>query len=374
MVSSKKVLGIIFANMHDKIISDLTEVRTMGSVPFGGRYRLIDFTLSNMVNSGISEVGLITKSNYQSLMDHLGSGAEWDLSRKNGGLKILPPFGHKNQGIYRGRIEALSGALQFIRRSTQNHVLLSDCDIVANLNYKKIINNHISSDADITIGYAKKVIDSKMCSENTVINFDENKRVTNVLINPEVHGEFNVSLNIMVISKQLLEDIIDEFMSKGQFIFDYYVLQNSLDRFKINAFEYSGFISKINSIKSYYKANMDLLNQENRDDLFDEKKSIYTKIRDEAPVKYGIDAHVKNSLIADGCIIEGTIENSIIFRGVRIEAGAKVKNSIVMQSGIVGKNCELNYVITDKNVIIGDYRSMLGSEDYPVYVTKNATV
>ena len=140
MISKKNVLGLIFASMHDETVIDLTKKRTMGSIPFGGRYRLIDFPLSNMVNSGIKEVGVITKSNYGSLLDHLGSGREWDLSRKNGGLHLLPPFSHVDSGIYRGRLEALNGVWEFVEHSSADYVVMSDCDIVTKIYYRDVVD------------------------------------------------------------------------------------------------------------------------------------------------------------------------------------------------------------------------------------------
>lgn len=374
MINSNKVLGIIFANMHDKIVSELTEHRTMSSIPFGGRYRLIDFTLSNMVNSGITTIGLITKSNYQSLMDHLGNGSEWDLDRKNGGLRILPPYGNKNLGVYRGRIEALNIALDFIKKSTQDYVIMSDCDIVANIDFTNIIQKHIDSNADITVGYQKRNVLANEINNSTVVTVDKNNFVTDVLINPQYSGEFNVCLNLYVVSKKFLEEIIVEYMSKGRFSFEFDLLQQNLKKYKIIGFEYEQQLTIINSIKNYYKSNMKLLDSEYRKNIFNNGASIYTKIKDEVPVKYGINAKVKNSLIADGCLIEGEIENSIIFRSVKINEGVKIKNSIIMQSCEIEKNCEIKNAIIDKNVTVKSFQNLCGTEDYPVFVSKNAVV
>lgn len=374
MTGKRNVLGLIFANMHDETVVDLTKHRTMGSVLFGGRYRLIDFPLSNMVNSGVTEVGVITKSNYQSLLDHLGSGREWDLARKKGGLHLLPPFGHTKSGIYRGRLEALYGVWEFIRNSSSDYVVLSDCDIVTNIDYAPIVQKHIDTKADITMVYGKSVLTMESAVNATVVGVDENDQVFDVLIHPQVSGACNVSLNTFVIAKEFLQNIVMEAASRNLYSFEKDVLQAHLRDFKVMAYRHDDYFSKIDSTVSYYKANMALLNRDIREKLFLNSTPIYTKIRDNAPAKYGLEARVKNSLIADGCVIEGTVENSILFRGVKVAKGAYVKNAVLMQDTVIGQKCDINYVITDKSVMIGNYRMLTGSQFYPLYVGKGATI
>ena len=209
-VNMGNVLGLVFANMHDTTLGDMTKNRTMGSVMFGGRYRLIDFPLSNMVNSGISEVGVITKSNYQSLLDHLGSAREWDLARKKGGLYILPPFGNVESTLYRGRIEALYGAMSFIKHSRAKYVILSDCDVVTNIDYKPIVAAHIESGADITAVAHTGVYSSEDIKTSTVFNVDADKNVTSVLINPDISGTCTTSLNVFVMSMDFLIETVND--------------------------------------------------------------------------------------------------------------------------------------------------------------------
>ena len=373
-VNMGNVLGLVFANMHDMTVGDLTKNRTMGSILFGGRYRLIDFPLSNMVNSGITNVGVITKSNYQSLLDHLGSGREWDLSRKKGGLYILPPFGNVASRLYRGRIEALYGAMSFIKHALADYVVLSDCDIVTNMDFKPIVAKHVESGADITVVAHTGVYDSEVIKESTVLSTDENGRVRSVLIQPDIGGTCTASLNIFVMSKQFLTDMVTDAISRGDVSFETDILQAKCGELNIMAYEYDNYFSKISSIASYLKANQELLDPENASKLFLPKRAIYTKVRDNAPVKYDLDSSVTNSLIADGCIIEGEVENSVLFRGVRVAKGAKVKNSILMQGTVVGAKSEVNYLITDKNVIIGDNHILNGAPSYPMFVGKGASV
>lgn len=373
-VNMGNVLGLVFANMHDTTLGDMTKNRTMGSVMFGGRYRLIDFPLSNMVNSGISEVGVITKSNYQSLLDHLGSAREWDLARKKGGLYILPPFGNVESTLYRGRIEALYGAMSFIKHSRAKYVILSDCDVVTNIDYKPIVAAHIESGADITAVAHTGVYSSDDMKTSTVFNVDADKNVTSVLINPDISGTCTTSLNVFVMSMDFLIETVNDAMARGNVSFERNILQEKCRELKIKIYEYDNYFSKLNSPESYFKSNMALLEPENARKLFVPKRSIYTKVSDNAPVKYDLDSKVSNSLIADGCIIEGEVENSVLFRGVKVGKGAKVKNCILMQGTVVGDNAELNYFITDKNVSICENHILTSSPQYPMYVGKGASV
>lgn len=373
-VNMGNVLGLVFANMHDTTLGDMTKNRTMGSVMFGGRYRLIDFPLSNMVNSGISEVGVITKSNYQSLLDHLGSAREWDLARKKGGLYILPPFGNVESTLYRGRIEALYGAMSFIKHSRAKYVILSDCDVVTNIDYKPIVAAHIESGADITAVAHTGVYSSDDIKTSTVFNVDADKNVTSVLINPDISGTCTTSLNVFVMSMDFLIETVNDAMARGNVSFERNILQEKCRELKIKIYEYDNYFSKLNSPESYFKSNMALLEPEKARKLFVPKRSIYTKVSDNAPVKYDLDSKVSNSLIADGCIIEGEVENSVLFRGVKVGKGAKVKNCILMQGTVVGDNAELNYLITDKNVSICENHILTSSPQYPMYVGKGASV
>lgn len=373
-VNMGNVLGLVFANMHDTTLGDMTKNRTMGSVMFGGRYRLIDFPLSNMVNSGISEVGVITKSNYQSLLDHLGSAREWDLARKKGGLYILPPFGNVESTLYRGRIEALYGAMSFIKHSRAKYVILSDCDVVTNIDYKPIVAAHIESGADITAVAHTGVYSSDDIKTSTVFNVDADKNVTSVLINPDISGTCTTSLNVFVMSMDFIIETVNDAMARGNVSFERNILQEKCRELKIKIYEYDNYFSKLNSPESYFKSNMALLEPENARKLFVPKRSIYTKVSDNAPVKYDLDSKVSNSLVADGCIIEGEVENSVLFRGVKVGKGAKVKNCILMQGTVVGDNAELNYLITDKNVSICENHILTSSPQYPMYVGKGASV
>ena len=374
MANMSNVLGLIFANMHELTVTDLTKNRAMASVPFGARYRLIDFPLSNMVNSGISNVGIVTKSNYQSLLDHVGSGDEWDLSRKTGGLHFLPPYSNYGNGLYRGRLEALAGVKPFIQNADAEYVIMADCDCVVNMDLKKVVDYHEEKGADITVVYGKKTFTPEQTKTRTILKLNDQGEVYDVLIRPEMLGCFDASMNIFVLSKEFLLKIISESASRNLYSFEVDILQHRIKEFKVYGYCFDGYYSQIDGIQAYYQANMDIMNRDNRKALFNLDDPIYTKVRDEAPAKYGIEASAKSSLIADGCIVEGTVENSVLFRGVKIGKGAVVKNCILMQDTVVGDKCELNYVIADKNVKVGNYKSFGGTIDYPVFINKDSAV
>jgi glucose-1-phosphate adenylyltransferase len=374
MGMNNKVLGLIFASINDCAVIDLTKERTMGSIPFGGRYRLIDFPLSNMVNSGIQDVGIITKSNYGSLMDHLGSGREWDLARKKGGMHLLPPYSLVGGGVYQGRLEALNNVWNFIEHTKSEFVVMSNCDVVANVDFTDVIAQHEETAADITIVYAKGLYRKEKNDSTNILCIDEEKNVTEVLIHPDMAGECNICLEMFVMRTEFMKKIIQEAASKSQHSLTRDILQHRKDDFVLKAYEYKGYFSRIDSLEAYYKTNLQLLESEVRQELFGSESPIYTKIGDNAPVKYGLESCVKNSSIADGCMIEGTVENCILFRGVKIGKGAVVKNCVLMQGTVIGEKCNLQSIVTDKNVEISAERVLTGSEDYPLYLSKNVKI
>lgn len=371
----KDVFGIVFSNMHDHMVKELTRNRCMGSLPVGGRYRLIDFVLSGFSNAGVINTAVIAKSNYKSLLDHLGNGREWDLARKRGGLMVLPPAALSDAGqLYSGRVEALSGIMSIIQDSTAGYVLCADCDLMANIDYAGFIRQHKESGADITVMYKKQYLNGEPTRDLSTFDIDESGAVTGMYINPGVRGEQNEYLNIMAISKDLLEWIIKDCFSRNLMSYNRDVLQANLSKFKVLAYEFTGYASRFDSISAYYSSNMALLDPKVRASLFPTDRPIYTRVWDEAPVRYGLDAKVENSLLADGCVIEGEVENCLLFRGVTVGKGAKVKNSILMQGAQVGPYCTLEHIISDKRVVFRENRSMMGVESYPVYVAKGAVV
>lgn len=373
--------GLIFSNIHDRNVPELTGKRSMASVPFGGRYRLVDFALSNMVNANITKVGIITHYNYQSLVDHLGTGKDWDLARSTGGLKILPPqiTTFDNAGtktVFSSRLDALMNAYNFVSKSTEEYIVLSDCDIVCNIDLKDVIKFHVDNGADITL-VTKNVYMTKENAKNcTIVESDDNGRVTNLVDNPaSMEGMLDVCLNIFVLRREYLNRIIIDTLSRGYKSFTKDIIAANKDNMKFMKYEYAGYFATINTLDGYFKSSMDLLSAEVRDCVFGVKsRPVYTKVKNSAPAKYMEGASVKNSLIADGCVIEGVVENSILFRGVHVGKGTVIKNCIIMQDSTVGKDVNLNCVIADKNVVIKDGRNLSGHETHPFSLAKGTVI
>lgn len=368
---ASNVLGIIYSNVYDEYISELTGIRTMGSVPFAGRYRLIDFCLSGMVGCGITKVGVSTKSNYQSLMDHLGSGKAWDLSRKRDGLTILPPFNLGGTvGVYSHRFEALRGMMNYISHSGKDYVLFCDCNVVCNIDYEKFIETHISSGADITIAYKRGV----KPAISTILTFDlEKDRITSARTGELGADAKNYSLNIIIMSRALLERLVNNASTLPDAHFEKDIIAKNTKSLDIRGYKVEDFAEMIDSLQKYYDVSMSLLSG-TRNELFKKDRPIYTKVRDDVPAIYGVCSKASNSLIADGCVIKGTVENCILFRGVYIAEDAIVKNSVIMQDSYISSGAKINCAILDKNVVIRPNREISGAATYPVYIGKNITV
>ncbi len=374
-----EALGIIFPNSYDSLVPELVSDRSMASIPFAGRYRLCDFLISSMVHAGISNISLLVRNNYHSLMDHLGSGREWDLARKKGGLNIFPPYAQKNLKMYNGRIEALESIKGFLATQHEKYIIMADANMAINIDFKALIQQHIDSQADLTIVYRKQEIPEALLYPNS--NFHEfyytfdldGSRVKKIYVNPKEHGLQNFSYNIYVCERDTLIRIIDESYVHGYTFFTRDVIARHLDDMNVQAYPYNGYVAQINSVKSYFEENMRLLEEENLNQLF-QGNSIYTKVRDDNPTRYINGSSVKNCLVADGCVIEGEVENCVLFRGVKIGKGAKVKNCVLFQDTKVSEGASLEYIIADKNVTISANKYLSGNDSFQVYVAKGQTV
>lgn len=377
--SNADALGIIFPNSYDNLVPELVVDRLMASIPFASRYRMIDFILSSMVNCGIDNVSVIVRKNYHSLMDHLGSGREWDLTRKNGGLNIVPPFAEKNIKIYNGRVEALASILRFLKHQKEKYVVMADSNIAVNFDFNTFLEEHIKSGADISVAYKEEeipasAIEAENDSKALYYTLDlENDRVNNIKINSKATGIQNFSMNIYAIERELLIDQISQAFVRGYVYYERDILCPHLLTLNVHAFKYEGYTARISDMGSYFKENMKLLDDTNLDALF-EGNPIYTKIRDDNPTRYITGSSVKNVMAADGCVIEGEVENSILFRGVKIEKGAKVKNCVLMQDTVVESGADIEYVITDKNVKITSEKEIRGTDSFQVFIEKGKIV
>ncbi|MCI8948547.1 MAG: glucose-1-phosphate adenylyltransferase subunit GlgD [Lachnospiraceae bacterium] len=379
--SNVNALGIIFPNTYDSLVPDLVTERLMASIPFAGRYRMVDFMLSSMVNCGISNISLIVRKNYHSLMDHLGSGREWDLTRKNGGLNIVPPYAEKSVKIFDGRVEALASLLTFLKSQKEKYVVMVDANIAANFDFNSLIDAHVESGADVTMVYAEQEIPVALIEAPTesremyyTLDLDEDSaRVNRIRINNKKEGIQNMAMNICIMDRELLIDQIGTAYVHGYIYFERDVLAHQLDKLNVRAYKYDGYFAQITSMKSYFDENMKLLDDENLDRLFAENP-IYTKIRDDNPTRYISGASAKNTMTADGCLIEGEVENSILFRGVKVGKGAKVKNCVLMQDTVIEAGAVVEYVITDKKATITAGKEVKGTDSYQVFVAKNKVV
>lgn len=375
--SNSNALGILFPNSYDALVPELVSERLMASIPFASRYRLVDFILSSMVNCGIDNVSIIVRKNYHSLMDHLGSGREWDLTRKNGGLNMVPPFAEKTVKVYNGRVEALASIMDFLKEQKEKYVVMSDTNLAVNFDFNAMLAAHIESGADVTVAYReealpKSAIESRSLNKDLyyTLDLEEDGRVKEIEINSKKTDVQNFSMNIYIIDRQLLIDQISDAFVRGYVYFERDILAPQIDKLNVRAFRYDGYVARISDMKSYFNENMKMLKDENVDALFAAGSPIYTKIRDDNPTRYVDGARVKDIMAADGCLIEGEVENSILFRGVKIGKGAKVSNCVLMQDTVVEAGAELSYVITDKNVTVTEGKEMKGSDTFPVYVAK----
>lgn len=367
-------MGIVFSNIYDSTLGELTNHRTVASLPFGGRYRQIDFILSNMSNSGIYNIGLITKYNYRSLMDHLGSCTEWDLNRKNEGLVILPPFASGNTGVYKGKLEALYSALSFISNPHYDYVVISDSTVLCNIDFRVAIEQHINSGADITVIANKQKADGKKYP--FVIKANSKGKATELLIDSKLTDGAFVGMGMFILSRELLVKALEESHEKGLVHLERDFIQRAFNDklLKVSVFKFDGIVLRNDSISSYFANNMALLDKKVRAGLFLKDHPIYTKVRDEIPTYYGEGSEVNDCLLADGCTICGKVEKSVLFRSVSVAEGAEIKSSIIMQGAKIGKGAKLECVILDKNVTVRDGAVLKGTPEHSVIVKKGEIV
>ena len=375
------VMGIVYTSKDDLTLRELTSQRAVAAIPVAGRYRIIDFTLSSLVNSNIRNVGIIAQKNYHSLMDHLGSGKDWDLHTRNNGLFILPPFlTRENGGEYNGVLDALRANFDYLRRSRQEYVILTNSDYVMNTSFEPMIQQHIRTGADITLMYKKvtpEITEFSSSSRNNhcYLNIDDNNVVTDIEINPNAATYDNLYLNVMMIKRTMLIYMVDQVISHGSHDLYADVLRPAINSgaLKIKAYEEKGYYRRIETIRGYFNFNMDLLKPGVRKELFN-GNPVYTKTRDSIHTIYRNNAKVTNSLVADGCVIDGEVENCVLFRGVTIGKGARLKNCVIMQDGYIEEDVELENVIFDKAVTIRSRGRLIGQKQYPIVIGKNITL
>lgn len=367
----KTMMGLINLDHEHEYLNELTYFRSGASAPFAGRYRMIDFPLTNMVNSGVQEVAIFTRRKYRSLFDHLGTGADWDLDRKHGGLFILPPDWNDPSDISRGDLSHFHNNRDYFERSESEYVLISGSQYISNQNYKEAFEAHLERNADVTListTYEALSQEHHLCLK---IDKDEEGWITDLTNNP---SNPNIFTGVYIISKKLLLELVDECIAnyKSHFFLD--GIKDNIGRLNIQAFHQEEYSVVINSLESFYRHSMNLLNGENYRNLLCTERTIRTKTSNQPPAKYTESANVKSSILSNGCVVEGEVENSILFRGVEVKEGASVKNSIIMQRCVIEPGVQLENVILDKYVTITENQSLKGVREQPYVVAKRRII
>lgn len=361
------VAGLIFANSDDKL-KELTANRSLASVPFGARYRVVDFALSNLVNTGVTSVGIITTENYRSLMDHVGNGIAWDLDRKNGGVYFIPPYYKRGVKRFADTISALLGAYDYIKKCGADYIVLYDSHIIANIDLSAALKAHKKREADVTVIYHNGKLPEKS-DKKMILSLNDDERVNSITFSEGEHMA-SFGIGISIINKDLLLKLIRDAEDDGLTSFAREVIAEKTSELKIYGFEHSGYTAIMDNAATYYEASMDLLCKDIRAQLFDKTRPIFTKVRDGMPTRHGVNAMVSNCIIGDDCVIEGTVKNSVLFRGVKIGKGAVVENCILMQETEIGDNAQIANVIADKNVVVADGVIFKGTKEKLCFIDK----
>lgn len=367
------VMGIIFAN--DASIGALTEKRTMASLPFGGRYRQVDFALSNLSAIGVRHVGIISRHSYQSLMNHVGDGEEWGLELSEGGLEYLTPYAQSVSDSYRGKLDSLYTSMDFLREGPADElVVMIDSAIISNVDLNKVLAAHLASGKDLTM-----VTKSGVCNGEKLIDLAvrvEDGEIRDIMVDYPASDAYSASMDIFVTSKAWLMDKVETAVAHDKCHMDRDLVMHGWQdgTVSVNVFEFDGVALYNDTEEEYYHNTMALLRKDVRANVFGGNHPVWTKVRDRVPCYYGEDVEIENVLLADGCMLEGEVEDSVLFRQVTVCEGAKVDNCIIMNDCVIGKDAELKYVILDKNVTVTPGAKLFGTKDHPIVIKKGETV
>lgn len=372
----KSTMGMILTGGKNNRLKELAEMRSSTAVPIGGKYRVIDFVLSNMVNSGITNIGVLTQYSFRSLMDHLGSGKEWDLDRRNEGLFVFPPYlSGEHSGWYQGSADAMYHNITFLKRSFEEYVVVAQGNCVYKMLFDGMLDYHISQKADITIAYRDMSdFPAEELSYMGVMKMEDNGRVIDFKEKHKNPQSTICSMGIYILKRELLISLLEECISLGKYDFVKDVIINKLKTLNIYGYRFDGYWRNLSTINAYYRINMEMLSPQIRSQLFDEYGKVYTKVKDEPPAKYNEEAEVSNSIIADGCIVEGTVINSVLFRGVTVKRDAFVKDCIIMQDSMIEQDVKIENLIVDKNVVLSKGINLKGMDSFPIIIGKDATI
>ena len=368
------IMGILFAN--DVKMGDFSHNRTMGSIPFGGRYRQIDFHLSNMAASGIRHIGIISRQNYQSLMNHIGSGEEWGLALEEGGLEFLTPYAMSTYHSYRGKVEALYHAMPFLEYGPDDeYVIMADSAILYNIDLHSVLNAHIAAGKDITVVTKAGVADGKK-QLDLAIKLDKTGQITDMAVDYAASGDYLASMDLFVLNKRLLRKAVQECMARNLHHMDRDLVLGvwQTGALSVNVYTFPGLVLFNDSVEAYFGNSLALLEQRTRHDLFYYNHPVYTKVRDRVPSYYGEDSAIENCIVSDGCLLYGNAKNCVLFRQVTLSAGAEIQHCIVMNDTVIGADCHLEYVIFDKDVTVRPGTCLVGTPTKPIIIKRGETV
>ncbi len=367
------VMGIIFTN--DASIGELTNKRTMASLPFGGRYRQVDFGLSNLACAGVRHVGIIARYSYQSLMNHIGDGEEWGLELGEGGLEFLTPYASSVTHTYRGKLESLSSNMDFLEYCDDDYVIMIDSAILSNIDLKKVLDDHIASGKDITLVTYKGECNGKKVMD-LALKLDKKGEVEDMVVDYAAPSDYVASMDIYVINRQVLIREVKTLVAKNWFHMDRDLFMGGWrnNKITVNAYQHEGVVMYNESTEEYFRNSLSLVDKKVRDGLFNGAHPIYTKVRDRVPTYYGENCSLENVVVADGCMLDGAVKNSVLFRQVTVAEGAKVENCVIMNDGVIGQDCELKNVILDKNVTVTPGTKLIGTKATPIVIKRGETV
>ena len=367
-------MGLVFANIYDSSLGELTNKRTMASLPYGGRYRQIDFTLSNLSNAGIRHVGIITKYNYQSLMNHIGSGEEWDLELEEGGLEFLTPYAMSHSGSYRGKLDAIHSAENFLDLSTEDYVIMADSNVLCAVDLQKVLDEHIASGKDLTV-VTKAGICNGEKQMDLALRLTEDGSVTDMAVDYQAAADYVASMGLFVIDRKLLIRAAAACVARNLYRFERDFVLRAWQRgdITVNVYQFRNTALFNESTEEFFRNNLALLDENIRNSMFRDGLTIYTKVRDQVPSYYGEASEIDNCIVADGCVLQGKAEHSVLFRGVRLGKNASVRDCVVMANTVIGDGAELSCCILDKDVTISPGVHLSGTPEHPVILKRGET-
>ena len=368
------VMGIIFAN--DATLGELTNKRTMASLPFGGRYRQVDFHLSNMAAAGVRHVGIISRHNYQSLMNHVGSGEEWGLELEEGGLEFLTPYAMSATDIYRGKLDALHSVMDFLSYGPEDeYVIMADSAILTNIDLLDVLDKHITSGKDLTV-VTKDGIANGSKQLDLALKLDAKGEICDIAVDFVADSSYLASMDIFVLSKKYLRDTVRQFIARNKFHMDRDLVlgQWQAGKLSINVYQFKGAALFNDTVEEYFRNSLSLIDPKVRHDVFGYNHPVFTKVRDRVPTYYGDGSDVADCLVADGCMLEGKAENSVLFRNVTLSRNSQVENCVIMNDTVIGEGSVLKNVILDKDVTVRPGTKLMGSVKNPIIIKRGETV